>query len=41
MWSLSGNNQADVMDTFNSTSIYQEVLLNTYNPYFQQMVGLI
>ena len=32
--SLSDNNQADVIEAFNSTSRYLEDLLNTDNPYF-------
>ena len=39
--SLSDNNQADVIEAFNSTSIYLDDLLNIDNPYFQQMVGQI
>ena len=43
MFSLSDNNQADVIEAFNSTSIYLLVdeLLNINNPYFEQMVGQI
>ena len=46
---LSGSNQADVVETFNSTSRYLDDLfkprylddlLNIDNPYFEQMVGL-
>ena len=36
--SLSDNNQADVIQDFNSTSRYLEDLLNTDNSYFEQMV---
>ena len=36
---LSNNNQADVIEGFNSTSKYLDDLLNTDNPYFKQMVG--
>ena len=35
------NNQADVVDAFNSTSRYLDDLLNIYNPYFTQMVSQI
>ena len=38
---LSDNNQADVIEVFNSTSRYQDDLLNIDNPYFEQMVGHI
>ena len=41
MLSLSGNNQADVIESFNSTSIYLDGLFNSDNPYFEEMVGLI
>ena len=41
MLSLSGNNQADFIDAFNSTSRYLDDLLNIDNPYFDQMVGQI
>ena len=39
--SLSDNNQADVVEEFNSTSRYQDDLLNIDNPYFEQMVSQI
>ena len=39
--SLSGNNQADIIEAFNSTSRYLVDLLNIDNPYFEQMVGQI
>ena len=39
--SLSDNNQAHVIETFNSTSRYLDDLLNTNSPYFEQMVGQI
>ena len=39
MLSLSDNNQADIIEAFNSTSRYLDDLLN--NPYFEQMVGQI
>ena len=35
MLSLSDNNQAAVIETFNSTSRYLDDLLKTDNPYFQ------
>ena len=41
MLSLSDNNQADIMEAFNSTSRYLDDLLNIDNPYFEQMVGQI
>ena len=41
MLSLSGNNQADIIEAFNSTSRYLDDLLNIDNPYFEQMVGQI
>ena len=37
--SLSDNNQADVVETFNSTSRYLDDLLNIDNPYFEQIVN--
>ena len=36
MLSLSVNNQSDVIEAFNSTSIYLDDLLNIDNPYFEQ-----
>ena len=36
---LSDNNQADVVEAFNSTSGYLDDLLNMDNPYFAQMVS--
>ena len=39
--SLSDNNQADVIEAFNSTSIYLDDLLNIDKPYFQQIVAQI
>ena len=39
MLSLSDNNQADIIEAFNSTSRYLDDLLNIDNPYFEQMVG--
>ena len=41
MLSLSDNNQADVVEAFNSTSRYLDDLLNIDNPYFEQMVSQI
>ena len=41
MVSHSDNNQADVIEAFNSTSRYLDNLLNIDNPYFEQMVSQI
>ena len=41
MLSLSDNNQADIIEAFNSTSRYLDDLLNIDNPYCKQMVGQI
>ena len=41
MLSLSDNNQADIIEAFNSTSRYLDDLLNIDNTYFEQMVGQI
>ena len=41
MLSLSDNNQADIIEAFNSTSRYLDDLLNLDNPYFEQMVSQI
>ena len=41
MLSLSGSNQADVVEAFNSASRYLNVLLNIDNPYFEHMVRQI
>ena len=41
MLSLFDNNQADVVEAFNSTSRYLDDLLNIYIPYFEQMVSQI
>ena len=41
MSSLSGNNQADDIEAFNSTTRYLDDLLNIDNPYFKQMVDQI
>ena len=35
MLSLSDNNQADIMEAFNSTARYLDDLLNIDNPYFE------
>ena len=36
---LSDNMQADVMEAFNTTSMYLDYLLNSYNLYFEQIVS--
>ena len=41
MLSLPDNNQADIIEAFNSTSRYLDDLLNIDNTYFEQMVGQI
>ena len=41
MLALSDNNQADIIEAFNSTSRYLDGLLNIDNPYFEQIVGQI
>ena len=41
MLSLSGNNQAGVIEAFNSSSSYPYYLLNIDNTYFEQIVGQI
>ena len=41
MLSLSYNNQADVVEAFNTTSRYLDDLLNIDNSYFAQMVSQI
>ena len=41
MLSLSYNNQADVVEAFNSISRYLDDLLYIDNSYFEQMVSLI
>ena len=41
MLSLLDNNQADIIEAFNSTSRYLDDLLNIDNPYFEQKVGQI
>ena len=37
--SLNHDNQADVTEAFNSTSMYLDDLLNIDNPYFEGMVN--
>ena len=39
MTSLSGDNKADIIETFNSTSRYSDNLLNIDNPYFEGIVN--
>ena len=41
MDSFNHDNQADVIDAFNSTSRYLDELLNIDNPYFEGMVKQI
>ena len=41
MDSLNHDNQADVIEAFNSTSRYLEDVLNIGNPYFEGMVNQI
>ena len=41
MDSLNNDNQADVIEAFNSTSRYLDDLLNIDNPYFESMVNQI
>ena len=41
MNSLSNDNQADIIEAFNSTSRYLDDLLNIDNPYFEGMVNQI
>ena len=41
MISVSDNNQADIIEAFNSTSRYQDDLLNIDNPYFEGIVNQI
>ena len=38
---LSDDNQADIIEAFNSTSRYLDDLLNIDNPYFEGMVNQI
>ena len=39
MTSLSDDNQADIIEAFNSTSRYLDDILNIDNPYFEGMVN--
>ena len=41
MTSLSDVKQAEIVEAFNSTSIYLDDLLNIDNPYFEDMVNRI
>ena len=41
MTSLSDDNQADIIEAFNSTSIYLDDLINIDSPYFEGMVNQI
>ena len=41
MTSLSDDNQADIIEAFNSNSRYLDDLLNINNPYFEGMVNYI
>ena len=41
MTSLSNDNQADIIEAFNSTSRYLDDLLNIDNPYFEGMANRI
>ena len=41
MTSLSGDNQADIIEAFNSTSRYLDDLLNIDSAYFEGMVNQI
>ena len=41
MMSLSDDKQADVIDAFNTTSLYLDALLNINNVYFDNMVSQI
>ena len=38
---LSSDSQADIIEAFNSTSLYLDDLLNINNPYFEDMVNQI
>ena len=38
---LSDDNQADIIEAFNSTSRYLDALLNIDNPYFEGMANQI
>ena len=41
MLPLSDNNQADVIEAFNSTWRYLDDLLNIHDPYYEQMISQI
>ena len=41
MTSLSDDNQADIIEAFNSNSSYLDDLLNIDNPYFEEIVNQI
>ena len=41
MISLSDDNKADIIETFNSTSRYSDDFLNIDNPFFEGMVNQI
>ena len=41
MMSLSDDNQADIIDTFNNTSRYFDGILNINNIYFDNMLSQI
>ena len=41
IFSLSNDNQADIIEAFNSTSRYLDDLLNIDDPYFEGMVNQI
>ena len=41
MTSLSDDNQADIIEAFNSTSRYLDIFLHIDNIYFEGMVNLI
>ena len=41
MTTLSDDNQADIIEAFNSTTRYLDDLLNIDNPYFEGMVNQI
>ena len=41
MTSLSGDNQGDIIEAFNSISRYLDALLNIDNPFFEGMVNQI
>ena len=41
MMSLSDDKQTDVIEAFNTTSIYLDDILNTNNVYFDNMVSQI